>query len=70
MHPDRATALLAVIRIIAVLGMSFGIAGGIFLALGAWWLPSLLAFIAAVPFFVIMRVMEKRAAAQHTPETE
>jgi hypothetical protein len=63
-QPDRATALLAVIRIISVLGMSFGIAGGIFLLLGAWWLPGLISLLAAVPFFVLMRYMEKRAAQE------
>ena len=62
MQPDRATALLAVIRIVSVLGMSFGIAMGIFLLLGGWWLTSLISFAAAVPFFAIMRYMEKRAS--------
>jgi hypothetical protein len=58
---ERAPPLLAVVRIVSVLGMSLGIAGGIFLALGAWWLPSLAAFAAAIPFFFLMRFMEKRA---------
>jgi hypothetical protein len=60
MHPDRATALLAVVRIICVLGMSFGIAIGIFALLGGWLLPGLIALVAAVPFFAGMRYMEKR----------
>ena len=64
MQPDRATALLAVIRIVSVLGMSFGIAMGIFLLLGGWWLTALISFLAAAPFFVIMRYMEKRAARE------
>ena len=34
---------------------------GIFLALGFWWIPSLIAFISAVPFFFLMRYMEKNA---------
>jgi fatty acid desaturase len=58
---DRAPPLLAVVRIISVLGMSIGIALGIFLALGFWWVPSLVAFLAAVPFFFLMRLMEKLA---------
>ena len=64
MQPDRATALLAVVRIISVLGMAFFIAGGIFLLL--WWKPLLciLAFAAAIPFFLIMRYMEKHAAQE------
>jgi hypothetical protein len=32
---------------------------GIFLALGFWWIPSLIAFACAVPFFFLMRYMEK-----------
>ncbi len=62
MTPDRVTALLAVVRIISVLGMSVGIAFGIFMALGAWWLPALASLAAAVPFFALMRYMEKYAA--------
>jgi fatty acid desaturase len=59
--PERATPLLAVVRIISVLGMSFGIAFGLFLALGFWWIPALISFASAVPFFFLMRYMEKKA---------
>lgn len=59
--PERATPLLAIVRIISVLGMAFGVSMGIFLALGFWWIPSLIAFISAVPFFFLMRYMEKNA---------
>ena len=70
MNPDRATAMLAVIRIISVLGMAFGISLGIFLLLGAWWIPGLIALVAAVPFFSLMRYMEKRAmASDDAPHT-
>ncbi len=65
--PDRATPLLAVVRIVAVLGMALGVAGGLFLMLGAWWLPALGAFIAAVPFFVVMRYVEKHTGADNAP---
>ena len=61
-QPDRAPPLLAIVRIVAVLGMSIGVALGIFLLLGGWWLPSAVAFVSAVPFFFVMRFMEKRAA--------
>ena len=64
MHPDRAMALLAVVRIISVLGMAFGIALGIFLLLGGWWLTGLISLAAAVPFFTLMRYMEKHAASE------
>ena len=59
--PERATPLLAVVRIISVLGMAFGVSFGLFLALGFWWIPSLISFASAIPFFFLMRYMEKRA---------
>lgn len=61
--PERATPLLAVVRIVSVLGMSFGIAFGLFLLLGAWWLPALASFASAVPFFIVMRYVEKHTGA-------
>jgi len=57
---DRAPPLLAIARIVCVLGMSIGVSLGIFLALGGWFLPAVIALAAAVPFFSIMRFMEKR----------
>lgn len=62
--PERATPLLAIVRIVSVLGMSFGIALGLFLLLGAWWWQALVSFAAAVPFFLLMRYMERRAAGE------
>lgn len=59
--PERATPLLAVVRIISVLGMAFGISFGLFLTLGFWWIPALISFASAVPFFFLMRYMEKKA---------
>ena len=59
--PERATPLLAVVRIISVLGMAFGVSFGLFLALGFWWIPALISFASAVPFFFLMRFMEKKA---------
>lgn len=61
--PERATPLLAVVRIVSVMGMAVGIALGLFLLLGFWWLPALASFAAAVPFFVIMRYVEKHTGA-------
>jgi hypothetical protein len=63
-HSGRAPALLAVVRIIAVLGMSFAIASGLFLLLWGKLLLGLVVLIAAAPFFALMRYMEKSA----TPE--
>jgi hypothetical protein len=58
---ERAPPLLAVIRIVSVLGMSIGISFGLFMLLGAWWLEAAISFVVAVPFFFVMRYMEKRA---------
>jgi hypothetical protein len=44
--------------------MSFGIAFGIFLLLGAWWLPAIISLLSAAPFFFVMRYMEKRATRE------
>ena len=57
---DRAPPLLAVARIVCVLGMSLGVSLGIFLALGGWFVTAAIALAAAVPFFSLMRYMEKR----------
>jgi fatty acid desaturase len=59
--PERATPLLAVVRIISVLGMAFGVSFGLFMALGFWWVPAILSFASAIPFFFLMRFMEKKA---------
>jgi hypothetical protein len=56
---DLGTSLLAVVRIVCVLGMSLAIAGGIFMLLGGWLLPGVLALVAFLPFFALMRYMEK-----------
>ena len=59
MNHDLGTSLLAVVRIVSVLGMSVAVAGGIFLLLGGWWITGLLALVAFIPFFALMRYMEK-----------
>ena len=65
--PPRAPAWLAVMRIICVLGMAFGISFGIFLLLIPAWLPALISLLSAIPFFAVMRYMEKFALT-HGPE--
>jgi hypothetical protein len=65
MRPDRTTSVLAVVRIVAVLGMAVAISSSIFMLLGGWLLPSFLAFLGFFPFFFVMRYMEKRAASGH-----
>lgn len=64
MQHTRATAALAVVRIICVLGMSFAIAAGLFILLWGKLLPGLAVTVAAVPFFYVMRRMEKLAMAK------
>jgi hypothetical protein len=64
MQEERAPPLLAVARIVCVMGMSIGISLGLFLLIGGWFLPAVLALAAAVPFFGLMRFMEKRFAGQ------
>ena len=61
MENERAPPLLAIVRIVSVLGMSVAIALGIFLLLWGKIPLGFLAILASVPFFVTMRFMEKRA---------
>ncbi len=70
MKYDRATRILAVVRIVAVLGMALAISSGIFMLLGGWWRPGLLALVGFVPFFAAMRYMERRAAAVEKQEMD
>ena len=67
--PPRAPAWLAVMRIICVLGMSFGISFGIFLLLLPSWLLGFLFLLSAIPFFALMRYLERFALA-HAPEDD
>ena len=67
-HPGRAPALLAVVRIIAVLGMSFAIALGLFLLLWGKLLLGVVAIVASIPFFILMRYMEKSAIVEDEPK--
>ena len=46
--------------IVCVLGMSLGVSLFIFLALGGWFLTAFIALAASIPFFTVMRYMEKR----------
>jgi hypothetical protein len=59
---DRATSVLAVVRIVSVLGMAFAVSISIFALLGGWLLASAVALACFFPFFFVMRFMEKRAA--------
>ena len=63
-RPQRVPVLLALMRIISVLAMSFAIAFGLFLLLWGKILLGFACILIAVPFFVAMRFMEKHAMAQ------
>jgi hypothetical protein len=64
---DRATTYLAVARIAAVVGMAFAAAIGILLLIGGWLALGVLALAAAVPFFALMRLIERRAGRGQAP---
>ena len=68
MHNDRAVALLAVVRIIAVLGMSFAIAAGIFILLWGKIVLGIGVTLCFLPFFLAMRYLEKHFADPRTLE--
>lgn len=57
-EPERVPAYVALVRIAAVIGMSTAAAFGLFLAIAALWLPSLVAFALTIPFFLVMRFVE------------
>ena len=63
-RPPRAPVMLALMRIISVLAMSFAIAFGLFLLLWGKIALGLIACVLAVPFLVAMRLMEKHALAE------
>ena len=54
------TPYLVAARILAVLGMSFAIAVGVFLMLAGGVLVGFLILVTAVPFFLLMRYVENR----------
>lgn len=57
----RVPPYVALVRIGAVVGMSIAAAFGIFLMVGGWWLPGIIAFVLALPFFGVMRLVERFA---------
>lgn len=54
------TPYLIAARIIAVLGMSFAIAVGMFLLLAGGFIAGLVILLIAVPFYLLMRYVERR----------
>ena len=63
----RVPPYLALVRIAAVVGMSTAAAFGIFLLIGALWLPGLIAFLFTLPFFLVMRLVEATVERRQPP---
>ena len=57
----RVPPYVALVRIGAVIGMSVMLAFGLFFLIGAWWLPGLVSTVLALPFFIVMRLVESIA---------
>lgn len=73
-NPKRVPAYVALVRIGAVIGMSSAAGLGLFLLVGGWWVQGLISLVLALPFFAVMRVVERIAepldtAAPSDPET-
>ncbi len=67
----RVPPYVALVRIGAVVGMSIFTAFGLFLLIGAIWVPGLISLSLALPFFVVMRLVESIAEpADDKPKTE
>ena len=62
-EPRRVPAYVALVRIAAVIGMSATIAFGLFLLIAGvdFFLFALVFFAAAIPFYLLMRFVEKLA---------
>jgi predicted MFS family arabinose efflux permease len=57
-HDERVPPHVALVRIGTVIAMSTAAAFGIFLMIGGWLLEGFLIALLAVPFFVVMRLVE------------
>jgi len=59
LNQPRIPTYIVIGRITAVVGMSLGIALGIFLLLGGLWLWGLAALVASLPFFAMIFLIER-----------
>jgi predicted MFS family arabinose efflux permease len=66
-HDERVPPYVALVRIGTVVAMSTAAAFGIFLMIGGWLLAGLLVTLLAVPFFVLMRLVERPALHEDEP---
>lgn len=59
LNQPRIPTYIVIGRIASVVGMSLGIALGIFLLLGGLWLWSVVALVASLPFFAMIFLIER-----------
>ncbi|MEX0785771.1 MAG: hypothetical protein WD939_03960 [Dehalococcoidia bacterium] len=63
----RVPPYVALVRIGAVVGMSIAAAFGIFFLVGGFWVAGLIGLVCALPFFVVMRLVERLAEPPAAP---
>ncbi len=63
----QVPAYVALVRIGAVVGMSTAAAFGLFLIVGGFLLPGLIAVALAVPCFAVMRLVERTVEPPEAP---
>ena len=64
----RVPPYVALVRIGSVIGMSVMLAFGLFFFIGAWWVAGLVSMALALPFFIVMRLVESIAEPAEPPE--
>lgn len=63
----RVPPYVALVRIGSVIGMSVMLAFGLFFFIGGWWVAGLVSSVSAVPFFIVMRLVENIAEPEEPP---
>lgn len=63
----QAPTYVALVRVVAVVGMSVAIASGIFFLIAAVWVPGVVSLALALPFFAVMRLVERTAEPPKRP---
>ncbi len=66
----RVPPYVALVRIGAVIGMSVMLAFGLFFFIGGWWVAGLVSMALALPFFIVMRLVENIAEPAEPPPAE
>jgi ABC-type multidrug transport system fused ATPase/permease subunit len=64
---SRVAGYVAIVRIVAIVGMALALALGIFLVMGGLWLAGGIAFVGFLPFFLLMRLLERSEQAHGKP---